>query len=51
MITTLYGVFKDLYQAFHEQHPEAAHDDTLAQEAEVYAKTNKISYKNVRLYI
>lgn len=45
LITTLYAAFKDLYHKFHESHPELAHDDTLAQEAEVYAKTNKQSYK------
>ena len=51
MITTLYGAFKDLYHLFHVNHPEVAHIDALAQEAEVYVKTNKQSYKNVRLII
>lgn len=47
MINTLYGVFKDLYHKFHEIHPELAQVDALAQESEVYAKTNKQAYKNV----
>jgi len=47
MITNLYGVFKDLYHNFHEAYPSLAHNDAIAQEAEVYAKTNKVSYKNV----
>jgi hypothetical protein len=47
MLTTLYNHFVDLYRNFHQHRPEIAHRDALKQEEEVYAKTNKASYKNV----
>ena len=48
LFATMYTTgFKDLYHKFHERHPNQAFDDAVAQEAEVYAKSNKTSYKNV----
>lgn len=50
LLTSLYNAFKDLYHKFHQERPDLAHKDALIQEEEVYAKTNKLAYKNVRLY-
>lgn len=47
MLSTLYKVFLELYRKFHQDHPELAHRHAVQQEEEIYAKTNKISYKNV----
>jgi RNA exonuclease 1 len=49
LLTKLYDAFKDLYHRFHQARPDLAHKDALMQEGEVYAKTNKLTYKNVRL--
>ncbi|KAG8836213.1 RNA exonuclease 3 [Serendipita sp. 399] len=49
MLTAMYNTFKDLYHVFHQATPETAHDDALAQEAEVYAKSNKATYKTVAM--
>ncbi|KAG8826558.1 RNA exonuclease 3 [Serendipita sp. 401] len=49
MLTIMYDAFKDLYHTFHPALPVIAHNDALAQEAEVYAKSNKATYKNAMI--
>ncbi|CAG7848261.1 Exonuclease GOR; AltName: Full=Antigen GOR; AltName: Full=RNA exonuclease 1 homolog-like [Serendipita indica DSM 11827] len=49
LFATMYSTFKDLYHRFHQEHPNQAFDDAVMQEAEVYAKSNKTSYKNAMI--
>lgn len=49
MLKTLWEHFKVLYDDILERNPTLAAEHALRQEAEVYKKSTKLTYRNVRL--
>lgn len=51
MLKTLYEHFVVLYEAILPTDPTLAADHALRQEAEVYSKSSKFTYRNVRTHV
>jgi RNA exonuclease 1 len=51
MLKTLYDHFVPLYSTISPLNPTLAADHALKQEGEVYEKSNKLTYRNVRLFL
>lgn len=49
MLKTLYDHFLVLYDKILISHPNLASEHALKQEQEVYAASNKFTYRNVRM--
>jgi len=49
MLKTLYDHFSVLYGAILPRNPTLASEHALRQEEQVYKKSNKLTYRNVRL--
>ena len=49
MIQSIFEHFDVLYQNIRDNFPELAAEDTLRQEEEVYNKSTKLTYRNVRI--
>lgn len=50
MLKSLYDHFAVLYAAILPANPTLASEHALRQEEEVYQKSNKITYRNVRIF-
>ena len=48
MLKTLYEAFADLYSGILSESPALASEHALIQEEEVYEKSTKMTYRNVR---
>lgn len=49
MLTTLYDTFQTLYLPILKLDPSLPATHSLAQESDVYSKSNKITYRNASL--